>query len=84
MLMVAAEEDDILEDAEIACEGGACWCGAWRTSRAVVNELIRACLLHDSGEQGKGIERYTLNEDGRKAAADPHYVVPELEGRSRA
>lgn len=82
--MLQAEQAEEFEDAELVCDGCSCWCGLEQTSRAVVNELLRSALIRDSGEQGKGVERYTLNEDGRKAALDPGYRVPELDGRPRA
>lgn len=82
--MLQAELAQEFEDAELVCEGRSCWCGLEQTSRAVVNELLRAVLIRDMSEQGKGVERYTLNEDGRRAAVDPTYRVPEMEGRSRA
>lgn len=82
-MMYDAEREDRLDDAEVVCDGLLCWCGEKRTSRAVVSQLLRACLVRDVGEQGKGVERYVLNEDGRKAALDRSYRVPELIGRSR-
>ncbi len=81
--MLEAEQAEQFEDAELVCEGRQCWVGLEQTSRAVVNELLREVLIRDIGEGGKGAERYTLNEDGRLAAADPTYKVPELYGRER-
>lgn len=83
-LMLEAEIADQWEEAELACEGAQCWVGLERTSRTVVNELLRRALIRDCGESGKGLERYTLNEDGRRAAVDPMYRVPELHGRRRS
>jgi hypothetical protein len=77
--MVMAEDDEELEDAELACEGAACYVGYWRTTRAIVNELLRSCLVSSVSEIGSnGIERYALNSDGRKAAVDPTWINPEL------
>ncbi len=81
--MLEAEQAERLDDAELVCEGRQCWVGLERTSRAVVTELLREALIRDTGESGKGVERYTLNEDGRRAALDPRYKVPELYGMNR-
>ncbi len=83
-LMLEAELAEQWEEAELACEGAQCWVGLERTSRTIVSELLRRALIRDCGESGKGIERYTLNEDGRRAAIDPTYQVPELHGRCRS
>lgn len=72
------------EEAKLVCDGAQCWIGLDHTSRTIVNELLRLALIRDEGESGKGIERYTLNEDWRRAAVDPTYQVPELHGRCRS
>lgn len=82
--MLKAEQAERFDDAELVCEANQCWIGLEQTSRAVVNELLREVLIRDQGEGGKGVERYTLNDDGRRAALDPSYTVPELYGRERA
>lgn len=69
-LMAAAEKADALEDAEIVCEGQSCWVGLNRTTRAVVTELLRKVLVRSEDCNG-GVERYTLNSDGRRAVDDP-------------
>jgi hypothetical protein len=61
---------DDFENAELTCEGRACWVDATRTSRAVVRELLLHCLLNLSSLPGD-LERYCINEDGRKCALDP-------------
>ena len=81
--MLDAETRDDLEDAEIVCEGRECWLGLRRVSKACVNELLRLCLLHDDSEQGKGVERYTLNSEGRAIVLDEKYtplIVRALNG----
>jgi len=83
-LMLEAELAEQFEEAELVCDGAQCWVGLERTSRTIVSELLRRALIRDCGESGKGIERYTLNEDGRRAAVDPKYEVPELHGRCRS
>lgn len=83
-LMLEAELAEQFEEAELVCDGAQCWVGLERTSRTIVSELLRRALIRDCGESGKGIERYTLNEDGRRAAVDPAYQVPELHGRCRS
>ena len=69
-----AEDRDDLYDAEVVCEGRTCYVGLRNVSRATVYELLRLVLLHDDSEQGKGVERYTLNEEGRAMVDDPAYV----------
>lgn len=81
--MLKAEQVEQFDDAELVCDGRQCWVGLEQTSRAVVNELLREALIRDTSDVGKGAERYTLNEDGRRAAVDPGYKVPELYGRGR-
>lgn len=80
--MVAAEDGEDFEDAELVQEGLQAWIGCWRTSPSVVLELLRACLLRDVGED-KGVHRYMVNEDGRKAAFDPYWRPPEMRGLTR-
>jgi hypothetical protein len=72
--MKTAEDADELADAEIVCEGRECWIGLTKIARRTLNELLRLCLVHDDSEQGKGVERYTLNSEGRAMVADPNYV----------
>ncbi len=81
--MLEAEQAEQFDDAELVCDGRQCWIGLEQTARAVVNELLREVLIRDTSDGGKGAERYTLNEDGRRAAADPSYKAPELYGRER-
>lgn len=77
--MVMAEEDNEPENAELVCEGQTCYVGYWRTTRAITNELLMACLVRATSEMdGRGLERYELNEDGRKASRDPSWINPDL------
>lgn len=77
--MLMAEQDEEFEDAELVCEGQECYVGYWRTTRAIVNELLMTCLVRATSEMdGRGVERYELNEDGRKAALDRSWVNPDL------
>ena len=81
--MKAAEDTDDLDDAEIVCEGRSCYVGLDSISKATVNELLRLVLVRDDSDQGKGMQRYSLNEEGRAMVADPDYVpkiVPLLAG----
>ena len=80
--MLAAEQAEDFEDAEIVQDGRECWQGHYRTSAKVVMELLRSVLLRDCGEE-KGVRRYSLNEDGRKACADPTWRPPEMRGLLR-
>ena len=80
--MTEAEAIEEWEDAEIVCDGRTCYVGLDSISKACVYELLRFVLISDESEQGKGVERYSLNEEGRAMVADPNYVpkiVPLLE-----
>ena len=72
--MKQAEAEDNLDDAEIVCEGRSCYIGLSSISKATVNELLRLVLIHDDSNQGGGMERYSLNEEGRAMVDDPNYV----------
>lgn len=72
--MLEAEEAEDFDEAEIVCEGRECWLGLGKISRKTVYQLLQLCLISDSGEKGKGVERYVLNEEGRAMARDPLYV----------
>lgn len=80
--MKDAEDTDDFDDAEIVCEGRSCYVGLDSISKATVNELLRLVLISDDSD-GKGVERYSLNEEGRAMVADPDYIpkiVPLLAG----
>jgi hypothetical protein len=77
--MLMAEQDEEYENAELVCEGNEVYVGYWRTTRAIANELLMACLVRARSEMdGRGIERYELTADGRKAAVDPSWINPDL------
>lgn len=71
--MQAAEAVDNLDDAEVVCDGRACYVGLRPVARATVNQLLRLVLLREDGAGG-GMERYTLNEESRALLKDPGYV----------
>ena len=72
--MQDAEKKDNLYDAEIVCFGRYCYVGLECISKATVNELLRLVLIHDDSDAGGGMERYSLNEEGRVMVSDPHYI----------
>ncbi len=76
--MQEAENADNLDEAEIVCEGRYCYVGLVSISKATVNELLRVVLIHDDSDQGGGMERYSLNEEGRAMVKDPNYT-PKIE-----
>jgi len=78
--MAKAEAENNLEDAEIVQEGGQCWVGLERISPRTVERLLQLCLLRHEGSGG--CDRYTLNEEGRRMAADPNYV-PLIDAKLR-
>lgn len=69
--MLAAEEADLLEDAEIVCDGNSCWVGDMQIRKETVTRLLQLCLVRS--EDMGGCEHYTLNEEGRAMAKDPNY-----------
>lgn len=73
-LMALAEDEDRHEDAEIVCEGLACWVGSRRTNRGTVTRLLRAMVLQDVS-CGEGVERYALNGTGRAALRRPEVLA---------
>ena len=84
--MLDEENRGNFEDAEIVCDGRSCFVGIEDpdpVSKATVNELLRCVLIRTASEPG-AMERYGLNEDGRKAALDPTWLPPEMLGRERA
>ncbi len=73
-LMAQAEDEERHEDAELVCEGLACWVGSHRTNRGTVRRLLRAMVLRDVS-CGEGVERYALNGTGRAALRRPEIVA---------
>jgi len=68
--MLAAEERDDWEDAEVVCEGIYCYVGHRRVHRSTINHLHRYLALCDQSDV-KGAQRFGLNEGGRIIARDP-------------
>ena len=67
--MRALQKDDI---PEIVCEGLQCWVGQRRTTWAVVNRLLRLCLLrHEHSETG--FQRFEPNEETYRVLDDSSY-----------
>jgi len=69
----AAENRDELWEAEVVCEGRTCYLGLDRVSKAQIYELLRLVLISDTTDQGEGLERYELNEEGRAMLAQTDY-----------
>lgn len=69
-----AEDRDDLYGAEVVCEGRTCFLGLKTVSKSRVYELLRLVLVCDDSEQGGGLERYSLNEEGRAMVNDPGYI----------
>jgi hypothetical protein len=68
--MIDAARREEWDEAEIVCEGGTCWLGVERVSRATVQRLLR-CLAVSSASEPGSLERYVVSETGRAIAADP-------------
>lgn len=81
-MMADAEDRRDYANAELVCEGLECYVGLERTSRSVVNTLLRLVLVRCEDFGNGSVERYTINADGRKMLADPNYV-PEIVGHMR-
>lgn len=65
-----AEVADNLEDAEIVCDGNACWLGLDRIARKTVDGLL--CFVAITLEEmGVKVERYTLNGTGKMLLRHP-------------
>jgi hypothetical protein len=76
--MVEHEAREDFEAAQLVREGRQCWLGEKRTTSKVVNELLMLCLVSSQSEQGSPLERYSINEDGRKAALNPGHAPPAI------
>lgn len=60
------------EDEELVYERGEAWVGDERTSAAVVFALLRLMAIRmDQQSTVGGVERYTINETGRKLLDPP-------------
>lgn len=86
--MAHVGEDGSEEDGELVVEGGEAWYGLNRTSVAVVNNLLKLCLIRDGTPDGAMTETsyryYTINEEGRKILVDVAYKPKILEALSKA
>lgn len=65
-----AEIADILEDAEIVCDGDSYWLGSYPITRKTVDGLLR-CVAITLENMGTNVERYTLNGTGRMLLQHP-------------
>lgn len=75
--MLAAQERDDLEDAELVYEQGAgWWLGLDRVSGSASQWLIRHVLISRDSEPSAALERWKLNEHGCEAARTG--VVPRM------
>jgi hypothetical protein len=63
-LLAMEKEPDGSYEAEVVCDGAACYVGVERFSRKTVNEAVRVCALENVSDEG-GIDRFTLNEIGK-------------------
>lgn len=79
--MLAAEALDDYENAELVCEGKQVYVGSYKVPYATFMELLYYTLIRQESEMGSVMERYTLNEDGRKACDDRTYINPALKDK---
>lgn len=67
--------------------GGGWWVGLDRTSGRAPRQALLLVLLHlEADSRLGGLERYTVNEEGRRALEDPDYrplILNALEERAR-
>lgn len=69
-LAIMAEDPD----ADMVYEKGAgWWVGCERLAGITAHNLLRLCLVSDSGSTPGVFERYDINEEGRRALTDPNY-----------
>lgn len=69
-IMIAAEAAGDHDEAEIVCEGRACWLGTERLTRKLVDSLVVHVAVSHVSEPG-ALERYVINGTGRRIAEDP-------------
>ncbi len=68
-------KNDEEADGELVYEkGGGYWVGLHRTTGALVNNLLRLCLLREDSHGDEGFQVYTLNSDAEGVLADLTYV----------
>ena len=64
--MAAHLDDDGDDDGELIYERGVAFLGDVRIAAGTVNAFLRACVIRlESGEVGRGLERYKINGTGR-------------------
>lgn len=68
--MIAAEEAEAYDEAEIVCDGASCYLGLDRISRRTVEGLLRCVAISMASEPGS-LERYVITETGRLIEKDP-------------
>jgi hypothetical protein len=68
--MIAAEQADDHDEAEIVCEGRSCWLGTERLTRKLVDSLVLHVAVSHVSEPGS-LERYVINGTGRRIADSP-------------
>lgn len=68
VLQQMADTDAADDDAEIVCERGQCWLADDRIAPRTVRQLLMAVLVGCDGF-GDRIERYHINEAGRRLLA---------------
>jgi hypothetical protein len=62
------------EDPDLICFKNECWCGEEKTSKRVVNELLRLVLISEDSGFGEKVQRYHINEWGLKVLENPRYI----------
>ncbi len=72
--MAESEAREDFEDAEIACDRGVCFLGDTRVAKRTVFALLRLCLVRDETEGTGHLERYTINEHGRRQQPPPEIL----------
>lgn len=73
------------ENGELVRESGEVWIGDQRTSCAVMNELLRLCMISLVHGKVGGYEVYTAASEAKEFLDDPKYVplIVRATGRKR-
>jgi hypothetical protein len=74
--MIAAEDREDFEEAEIVCDGGLCYVGDRRIHKGSVYRLLQLMAIKDVSDT-KGCERYRVNDMGRSIVRRPA-IIQEL------
>ncbi len=72
--MAESENREDFEDAEIVCDRGLCYLGDTQIAKRTVFQLLRLCLIRDETEGTGHLERYTINEHGRRLKPPPEIL----------